>query len=217
MASTAKLPKLQLPKDETAQRKLVEASEVAREGDMKAAQKILKEAVADGLFPAPLQRQVIVWWSAGQYDLLPPSKDAPASTAAQGYATPAALAAPLAQAAPAALERSAKAAEDQQLEAEVVKLMREKNWSRKEACQYIDEGGLDMEAMRAEMTNPMDDAFEKLKAQGPPQWFIDAMTNAQNKAKEEGEGGQGAHDSGEGGDSGTGPAGPPVALGPPAE
>ncbi|CAL1144029.1 unnamed protein product [Cladocopium goreaui] len=54
--------------------------------------------------------------------------------------------------------------------------MKERQWSRKEACQYIDEGGLDMEQMQAEMNSPMDDAFEKLKQQGPPQWFVEAMT-----------------------------------------
>lgn len=33
-----------------------------------------------------------------------------------------------------------------------------------------------MEAMQKEMNSPMDDAFEKLKQQGPPQWFIEAMS-----------------------------------------
>ena len=26
------------------------------------------------------------------------------------------------------------------------------------------------------MNSPMDDAFDKLKQRGPPQWFVDAMT-----------------------------------------
>ena len=29
---------------------------------------------------------------------------------------------------------------------------------------------------KAEMNSPMDDAFEKLKQRGPPQWFVEAMT-----------------------------------------
>ena len=33
-----------------------------------------------------------------------------------------------------------------------------------------------MEEMQKEMNSPMDDAFEKLKQQGPPQWFIEAMS-----------------------------------------
>ncbi|CAK9017431.1 Uncharacterized protein SCF082_LOCUS13653 [Durusdinium trenchii] len=67
---SSKLPKLQLPKDEVAQRRIAEASELARAGELKAGQQRLKEAVSEGLFPAPLQRQVLAWWSAGEFDLL---------------------------------------------------------------------------------------------------------------------------------------------------
>ncbi|CAJ1329239.1 unnamed protein product [Effrenium voratum] len=116
----AKLPKLQLPKDEAAQRQLSEASEVARSGELKSAQQMLKEGVASGLFPAPLQRQVLAWWSAGEYDLLSSE----------------------------AKEKPKAVAKVNNMEEQVVKLMRENKWSRKEAVKYIDEGGLDMDAMR---------------------------------------------------------------------
>ncbi|CAJ1418247.1 unnamed protein product [Effrenium voratum] len=156
----AKLPKLQLPKDEAAQRQLSEASEVARSGELKSAQQMLKEGVASGLFPAPLQRQVLAWWSAGEYDLLSSE----------------------------AKEKPKAVAKVNNMEEQVVKLMRENKWSRKEAVKYIDEGGLDMDAMRAEMNAPMDDMFDKLKKNGPPQWFVDAMTSSQEaKAAKEGE------------------------------
>eukprot|EP00438_Fugacium_kawagutii_P005764 Skav226980 [mRNA] locus=scaffold1937:5705:7190:+ [translate_table: standard] len=56
---SSKLPKLQLPKDEVAQRRLTEASELAKTGELKAGQQLLKEAGASGLLPAPLQRQVL--------------------------------------------------------------------------------------------------------------------------------------------------------------
>lgn len=113
--------------------------------------------MSEGLFPAPLQRQVLAWWSAGEFDLLASKEVSEAKVA--------------------------KAPVDD-LEAQVVRIMKERGWSRKEACQFIDEGGLDMEAMQAEMNAPMDDAFRKLKEQGPPQWFVEAMTNAQEKAKQ---------------------------------
>lgn len=35
---------------------------------------------------------------------------------------------------------------------------------------------IDIPSGQAEMHSPMDDAFEKLKQQGPPQWFVEAMT-----------------------------------------
>jgi len=47
------------------------------------------------------------------------------------------------------------------------------NWSRKEVLQYIKEGGLEMEQFQAEQNRPIDEAFEKIKAQGPPKWFCD--------------------------------------------
>lgn len=147
--------------NEAAQKRLIEASDLAKTGELKAGQQMLKEGVASGLIAAPLQRQVLAWWSAGEYDLLPEKKTPPESKASPTV---------------------------DDLEAQVVRLMKERQWSRKEACQYIDEGGLDMEQMQAEMNSPMDDAFEKLKQQGPPQWFVEAMTNAQEKAKQEAEG-----------------------------
>ncbi|CAE7334891.1 unnamed protein product [Symbiodinium natans] len=139
--------------DDAAQARLVEASQLAESGDLKAAQQMLKEAVAAKLIPSPLQRQVLAWWSAGEYDVLQSANKA-------GQAP----------------KREPAEPKPDDMEAQVVRLMKEKQWSRKEACQYIDEGGLDMEAMRAEMNNPMDEAFEKLKQQGPPQWFVEAMT-----------------------------------------
>mmetsp|Transcript_91150 Transcript_91150/g.162280 ORF Transcript_91150/g.162280 Transcript_91150/m.162280 type:complete len:201 (+) Transcript_91150:70-672(+) len=196
--ATAKLPKLQIPKDEEAQRRIEEASELARDGDLKAAQKILKEAIASGLFPKPLQREVLAWWSAGQYDLL---KDVPKVTP-QTVANP---------------ERSVAKNEDDEMEAQVVKIMKERQMSRKEACQYIDEGGLEMEQMRAEMNAPMDQAFEDMKNKGPPQWFIDSMTKVQEEAKAKEEGYTAGSENPEapaGAPMALGPAGAPVALGP---
>eukprot|EP00434_Breviolum_minutum_P026777 symbB.v1.2.023668.t1/scaffold2180.1/size86746/4 len=124
---SSKLPKLQLPKDEVAQRRLTEASELAKKGELKSGQQLLKEGVASGLFPAPLQRQVLAWWSAGEYDLLPKAPEDEHREKAP--------------------EPTSTKVDD--LEAQVVRLMKERQWSRKEACQYIDEGGLDMEQMQA--------------------------------------------------------------------
>eukprot|EP00442_Polarella_glacialis_P037587 CAMPEP_0115055544 /NCGR_PEP_ID=MMETSP0227-20121206/4708_1 /TAXON_ID=89957 /ORGANISM="Polarella glacialis, Strain CCMP 1383" /LENGTH=190 /DNA_ID=CAMNT_0002440141 /DNA_START=36 /DNA_END=608 /DNA_ORIENTATION=+ len=188
----SKLPKLQLPTGEEAQRKLNEASELARAGELKEAQKLLKEGVASGLLEKVLQRQVLVWWSAGEFDVLKP---AGGETAAEVRKTPA-----------SAVESRAA---PEGLEASVTKVMREKQFSRKEACKYIDEGGLEMEEMQAEQNRPMDEAFAKMRENGPPAWFVESMKAAQEK-----EAAEAAHDwNGLQGEDG--PAGPPQALAPP--
>eukprot|EP00933_Yihiella_yeosuensis_P060061 TRINITY_DN6202_c0_g5_i1.p1 TRINITY_DN6202_c0_g5~~TRINITY_DN6202_c0_g5_i1.p1 ORF type:complete len:200 (-),score=69.91 TRINITY_DN6202_c0_g5_i1:199-798(-) len=197
MTALAKLPKLQLPSDEVAQRKIAEASALARKGELKAAQQILKEGVATKLFPAPLQRQVMAWWSADQFDLLP------AAEGEKPKVVPAETSKP---------KPSDNSNGEPDLEAEVVRLMRERAWSRKEACQYIDEGGLEMEAYQEEQNRPMNEAFAKLKQQGPPQWFVDAMKANEEKRKAE-EGTSAA--AGEGGQvSESQPTAAPVSFGP---
>eukprot|EP00413_Alexandrium_margalefii_P033202 CAMPEP_0204574780 /NCGR_PEP_ID=MMETSP0661-20131031/40808_1 /ASSEMBLY_ACC=CAM_ASM_000606 /TAXON_ID=109239 /ORGANISM="Alexandrium margalefi, Strain AMGDE01CS-322" /LENGTH=177 /DNA_ID=CAMNT_0051583341 /DNA_START=39 /DNA_END=572 /DNA_ORIENTATION=+ len=164
---SARLPKLQLPSDEEARRRVAEATELARAGEMKGAQQALREAVSGRLISAPLQRQILAWWSAGCYDLpgLAEGQDMQPEDAARG----------LLATTPSAPKRS-------QAEETVTRVMREHSWSHKEATKYIEDGGLEMEAMRAEMDHPMDAAFEKMKQQGPPQWFID-MWNEKEAAE----------------------------------
>merc|ERR1719343_1984703 len=66
---SGRLPKLQLPADEATRRRIAEASELARDGEIKGSQQALKELVAGGALPPAQQRQVLAWWSAGEYDL----------------------------------------------------------------------------------------------------------------------------------------------------
>lgn len=61
-----------------------------------------RQGVALGLFPAPLQRQVLAWWSAGEYDLVMPR------------------------------QADVEVAQMDDLELQVVRLMKERSWSRKE-------------------------------------------------------------------------------------
>merc|ERR1712241_982468 len=80
------------------------------------------------------------------------------------------------------------------MEASISKVMRQNRWSRKEAIKYIEDGGLEAEAMRTEMNRPMDEAFEKMKENGPPQWFVNMINKkqaaAEGKAAEGGQAGQ---------------------------
>ena len=60
-----------------------------------------------GLFPKALQRQVLAWWSAGSYDLIEPSR----------------------------AEEPQATVDD--LELQVVRVMKERSWSRKEAGLFL--------------------------------------------------------------------------------
>mmetsp|Transcript_81406 Transcript_81406/g.225443 ORF Transcript_81406/g.225443 Transcript_81406/m.225443 type:complete len:182 (-) Transcript_81406:79-624(-) len=166
--SVRPLPKLQPPEGEEARRVVAGASELARQGEMKRAQLALREAVGGGLLSAAAQRQILAWWSAGCYDL-PGLGGAPAEAAVE-RGPGAAAAAPLWR---------------DEAEETITRVMREHRWSHREAKEYIEQGGLEMEAMRSEMEHPMDAAFKKLKEQGPPQWFIDMMTKKEAEASEQ--------------------------------
>uniref|UniRef100_A0A7S2I910 Uncharacterized protein n=1 Tax=Alexandrium andersonii TaxID=327968 RepID=A0A7S2I910_9DINO len=164
---SGKLPKLQLPGDEEARRRITEATDLARAGEMKAAQQALREAASSQLIAAPLQRQILAWWSAGCYDL----PGLGGNESAQGDA--------IVRGSPASTPPAPRRSEADDA---ITRVMREHNWSHKEAAKYVEEGGLEMEAMKAEMDHPMDAAFQKLKEQGPPQWFIDMWK--EHEAKE---------------------------------
>jgi len=181
--STARLPKIQPPEDEETRRLIVEASELASSGDMKGAQTALRQVVSSGKIVTATQRQVLAWWSAGEYNL-PGFAPAAADGAKADNGNKSSGGEEVARQVPPA--RSEAARKKEEYEANVVKVMRFNNWCRKKAEQYIEEGGLEMEEMQKEMYSPMDDAFDKLKQAGPPQWFIDAMMK--NQAESEGGG-----------------------------
>mmetsp|Transcript_146621 Transcript_146621/g.258372 ORF Transcript_146621/g.258372 Transcript_146621/m.258372 type:complete len:179 (+) Transcript_146621:81-617(+) len=166
----SRLPKLQPPASDDARCRVAEASELARAGEMKAAQQALREAVAGGLIPGPTQRQVLAWWSAGEYSL--PGFTLEADTA--GKDTRLAASQPQEVAAPPQDEH----------EKTVSQVMRKNGWSRKAALEYIEQGGLEMEAYHKEMNAPMDNAFEQLKANGPPKWFVDAVKEKYGEGSE---------------------------------
>lgn len=148
--------KLQLPSGDEPRRIVREASEQARAGDMKEAQSRLRKGISDGILPPAVQRQVVAMWSSGCYEVLGPEN---------GDGAPRVAVVPEKQ-----LPRKGG------YEYKVVDVMRKNDWSRKKAEEYIEEGGLEMEQMQKEMPHPMDGAIDKLKAAGPPQWFIDMMT-----------------------------------------
>merc|ERR1712187_793968 len=93
---------------------------------------------------------------------------------------------------------------EQRAEAEIAEVMRTNAWSRAEAIKYIEEGGLDMEQYQREVNAPLDEAIAKIKDNGPPQWFLDMMSQ---KAAEEGGSGLAA--------AGVEPVNAPSMLGPP--
>jgi len=171
----SRLPKIQPPADLETRQKVVEASEFARDGDMKAAQKALKEVVASGAIVPAVQRQVLAWWSAGEYDL--PGFQAESPSPEGGSETLAER--PPQRRAPSAVAIAAPKLDE--YEAAMQMVMKKKNQSRKEAAKYIEEGGLEAEQMEKEMYSPMDDAFDKIKDAGPPQWFIDAFSNTEGE------------------------------------
>mmetsp|Transcript_80773 Transcript_80773/g.224813 ORF Transcript_80773/g.224813 Transcript_80773/m.224813 type:complete len:189 (+) Transcript_80773:83-649(+) len=159
----SRLPKLRLPTDDDARRRVLAASELARDGDIKGAQQALKEAVSSGAIPSALQRQVLAWWSAGSYDL---------EGQADGAAKP-----------PAPREPPRGP------EAQITRVMKEKGMSHAEAAKFIDEGGLEMEEYQREQNRPMEEVFEKMKAQGPPQWFVDMFNKTEAQGGDGGEAG----------------------------
>mmetsp|Transcript_18486 Transcript_18486/g.36248 ORF Transcript_18486/g.36248 Transcript_18486/m.36248 type:complete len:177 (+) Transcript_18486:44-574(+) len=170
--SGARLPKLHLPDDNEAREELAKASKLARAGDIKDAQMTLRAAVTRGLVSQPLQRQVLAWWSASCFDL-PGLGIGEGAAAAESQAT----------------KQSTQHVDS--MEASIAKVMRQNRWSRKEAMKYIEDGGLEAEAMQAEASRPMDEAFEKMKEKGPPQWFVDMLNEKQAAAESNvNEGGQ---------------------------
>merc|ERR1739847_209403 len=77
-----------------------------------------------------------------------------------------------------------KALAPDQHEKDVVKVMRRDGLSRFKAEEYIEQGGLEAEQLKHDMPHPMDSAFEKMKENGPPQWFVEAFQQMEaDKAK----------------------------------
>mmetsp|Transcript_49324 Transcript_49324/g.130374 ORF Transcript_49324/g.130374 Transcript_49324/m.130374 type:complete len:205 (-) Transcript_49324:8-622(-) len=199
------LTKLQLPADEEVKRRVAEASELAEEGKMKEAQNLLKELVAAGALPRPTQRQIVERWSAGVYELEAPQKAAAGTVAVPGPGLPA-------------------GGPGETKEEQITRVMRRDQKSRKEATVFVDEGGLEMEEYQAEMDkeNPMNAVFDKMKANGPPQWFVDMMNKKEAEGGEPAADGAGAEDAPSLDDMIMNklmqealPAGLPAALGPP--
>mmetsp|Transcript_105610 Transcript_105610/g.268262 ORF Transcript_105610/g.268262 Transcript_105610/m.268262 type:complete len:195 (+) Transcript_105610:97-681(+) len=190
-----RLPKLQLPTDEEALRMVGEASELARAGEMKDANKLLKDAVAGKLLTSAVQRQIVTYWSAGSYDLV--GADGAANTAA-GKPEPA--------------DEEPKRINTHETQLSMV--MRTQNMSRRQAETFIEDGGLEMEQMQAEMNHPMHEALEKLKNAGPPAWFVDMMQGAENKELEGAAPGEAGPEGDGGGGDVIGPMRAPAALAP---
>mmetsp|Transcript_32013 Transcript_32013/g.75045 ORF Transcript_32013/g.75045 Transcript_32013/m.75045 type:complete len:172 (+) Transcript_32013:58-573(+) len=149
---------LTLPSDPEVLSKLEEACKLAEQDDIKAAQQLLKQVVASGAIPSSTQRQVVALWANGTY-VLPGIGNTQAPTRPE----------PLVK------------ADVTGFEAQVTQVMRDRGMSRKSAVEFIEQGGLEMEQMQMEMNHPMDETFRKIKEQGPPQWFIDACKEVEEK------------------------------------
>eukprot|EP00392_Amoebophrya_sp_AT5.2_P003218 g3223.t1 len=63
----------------------------------------------------------------------------------------------------------------------ISEIMRKQGKSRKEAVEFITQGGLDAEKMQAEMGAPTDQYWEDLLEKGPPEWFNEAFANYEAK------------------------------------
>eukprot|EP00929_Paragymnodinium_shiwhaense_P023942 TRINITY_DN14874_c0_g1_i1.p1 TRINITY_DN14874_c0_g1~~TRINITY_DN14874_c0_g1_i1.p1 ORF type:complete len:190 (+),score=71.83 TRINITY_DN14874_c0_g1_i1:244-813(+) len=157
--AAASLAKLKLPDNEESRQAVIEASNLARDGDIKGANKALRDAVGSKAITPALQRQVLGRWAAGQYDLVAAETRPAAPAPAPNFKKP--------------------------TDAKVEMVMKEHSWSRKEAEKYVDEGGLDMEKMQSEMEHPMDAQLKKMKENGPPQWFIDMFNEKQEEMQAE--------------------------------
>lgn len=137
--STASLSKLTLPEKEDARKAVLEASNLARDGDIKGANKALRDAVSSKAITPALQRQVLARWAAGEYDLVAAeTRPAAAVPAVPEFRKPS--------------------------DAQVDGVMRKNAWSRAKAQNYVDEGGLDMEQMQEQMPHPMEEQLNKMKA-----------------------------------------------------
>ncbi|CAD7971234.1 unnamed protein product [Amoebophrya sp. A120] len=68
----------------------------------------------------------------------------------------------------------------------IVDIMKRLKKSRKEALEYIEQGGLDAEKMQAEMGAPTDKYWDEIQEKGPPEWFQKAFEEYEKK-KEAGE------------------------------
>mmetsp|Transcript_52069 Transcript_52069/g.96423 ORF Transcript_52069/g.96423 Transcript_52069/m.96423 type:complete len:172 (-) Transcript_52069:185-700(-) len=146
---------LKLPTDPDVLEQISKACALAESGDIKAAQQLLKQVVVAGHITSVTQRQVVAAWSDGVYDLTGKREDTKSST------------------------QSKK--KESTFESQVTQVMKERGFSHKAAVEFIEGGGLEMEKMQMEMDHPMDEAFQKIKEQGPPQWFIDAFREAEEK------------------------------------
>merc|ERR1711977_645674 len=113
-----------------------------------------------------------IWWGAGRYDL--PGTDVELPPEEQE-----------AQRAERLDQQAAeKAIAPDEHEKNVVMVMRRDGLSRFKAEEFIEQGGLEAEQLKREMPHPMDEAIEKMKANGPPQWFIEAFQQMEaDKAK----------------------------------
>lgn len=173
--SNTPLPKLQLPSDEATQALILEACEAARAGDIRTAQKTMRSAVNSGAVGAPLQRDVLKYWSAGVFDL--PGLSGADHLASKPKPAPVD---------PKKLETT--------FDRQVRECMKERGMSSKQAVEFIEGGGLDMERMHEQMAaeNPMSKLLDQMKEQGPPQWFIDAVNEKEAAAAAAAAGGEAA-------------------------
>merc|ERR1711865_46008 len=102
-----------------------------------------------------MQRQIVAWWSAGSFDLpcpalapLTPIDEKPLDEKT------------LDEKKPADAIRLAKPKSKR--ETDIDKVMRRDRKSRKEAVEYIENGGLDMEEYQREQNRPMHDALDAM-------------------------------------------------------
>ncbi|CAD7957090.1 unnamed protein product [Amoebophrya sp. A25] len=70
----------------------------------------------------------------------------------------------------------------------VSEVMRKQKKSRREAMEYITQGGLDAEKMQGEMGAPNDAYWDEVLKKGPPEWFEKAFAEYEAKMEVEKEG-----------------------------
>eukprot|EP00451_Oxyrrhis_marina_P002568 CAMPEP_0204256486 /NCGR_PEP_ID=MMETSP0468-20130131/3813_1 /ASSEMBLY_ACC=CAM_ASM_000383 /TAXON_ID=2969 /ORGANISM="Oxyrrhis marina" /LENGTH=197 /DNA_ID=CAMNT_0051230453 /DNA_START=37 /DNA_END=630 /DNA_ORIENTATION=+ len=152
----------------------LEASQLA-ENDPMAASKMIKKAVQEGRVSRSLQRQLVSWWAKGCFSLEAPAPRAPKEPS------------------PGQIGHRITLTDGdiyEILESDIVRLMKTRKWSRKEAINFCEEGGLESEKEK----NPVDDMWEKVAANGPPEWFSKMIDEKNAEGEQEGgiPGGEGA-------------------------